>query len=55
MDVGIGLPNTVPGTTRDDLLRWAQSAEEAGFGMIAGSAAATSWSSSRLLAEAAGL
>jgi alkanesulfonate monooxygenase SsuD/methylene tetrahydromethanopterin reductase-like flavin-dependent oxidoreductase (luciferase family) len=34
MDVGIGLPNTVPGTTRDDLLRWARSAEEAGFATL---------------------
>jgi alkanesulfonate monooxygenase SsuD/methylene tetrahydromethanopterin reductase-like flavin-dependent oxidoreductase (luciferase family) len=35
MDIGIGLPNTVPGCTRDDLLDWAPAAEDAGFSSLA--------------------
>ncbi|WP_225849123.1 LLM class flavin-dependent oxidoreductase [Streptomyces sp. HPF1205] len=31
MDIGIGLPNTVPGTEGPDLLAWARKAEAAGF------------------------
>ena len=31
MDIGIGLPNAVPGTSGQDLLNWARAAEEAGF------------------------
>ncbi len=34
MDTGIGLPNTVPGTTRQQLLEWARAAEEAGFSSL---------------------
>lgn len=31
MDIGIGLPATIPGTTREQLLDWARAAEERGF------------------------
>jgi hypothetical protein len=34
MDVGIGLPNAVPDTTRPRLLEWARAAEEAGFSSL---------------------
>lgn len=35
MDVGIGLPNSVPGTTGAQLLEWARRAETAGFSSLA--------------------
>ncbi|HLV57959.1 MAG TPA: LLM class flavin-dependent oxidoreductase [Natronosporangium sp.] len=35
MKIGIGLPNTVPGTPGDRLLEWARRAEEAGFAGLA--------------------
>lgn len=35
MDIGIGLPNTVPGTTGAQLLDWASRAEDAGFSSLA--------------------
>jgi alkanesulfonate monooxygenase SsuD/methylene tetrahydromethanopterin reductase-like flavin-dependent oxidoreductase (luciferase family) len=34
MELGIGLPNTVPGTTREELLGFARAAEEAGFSSL---------------------
>jgi alkanesulfonate monooxygenase SsuD/methylene tetrahydromethanopterin reductase-like flavin-dependent oxidoreductase (luciferase family) len=34
MDVGIGLPSTVPGTTRPQLIDWAREAEDAGFSTL---------------------
>src|SRR3954470_16275928 len=34
MDLGIGLPNTVPGTTGNQLTDWARAAEEAGFSSL---------------------
>ncbi|HEY1592803.1 MAG TPA: LLM class flavin-dependent oxidoreductase [Solirubrobacteraceae bacterium] len=34
MDIGIGLPNAVPGTRGQDLLNWARAAEEAGFSTL---------------------
>ena len=34
MDVAIGLPNTVPGTTGDQLVEWAQRAEAVGFSAL---------------------
>src|SRR4051812_15904575 len=34
MDIGIGLPNTVPGTEPPRLLDWARRAEEAGFSTL---------------------
>lgn len=34
MDIGIGLPNTVPGTEGPALLDWARRAEEAGFSTL---------------------
>lgn len=34
MEIGIGLPNAVPGTTGQDLLNWARAAEEAGFSTL---------------------
>jgi alkanesulfonate monooxygenase SsuD/methylene tetrahydromethanopterin reductase-like flavin-dependent oxidoreductase (luciferase family) len=34
MDVGIGLPNAVPGTTGKQLTDWARAAEEAGFSTL---------------------
>lgn len=35
MDITIGLPNTVPGVTRDSLLEWARRAEARGFPAVA--------------------
>ncbi len=35
MDIGIGLPNTVPGTTGAQMLDWARRAESAGFSSLA--------------------
>lgn len=35
MDIGIGLPNTIPGTEGRVLVDWARSAEEAGFSSLA--------------------
>jgi hypothetical protein len=35
MEVGIGLPATVPGVERDDLLEWSRRAESAGFSSLA--------------------
>lgn len=34
MDIGIGLPNAVPGTSGQDLVNWARAAEEAGFSTL---------------------
>jgi alkanesulfonate monooxygenase SsuD/methylene tetrahydromethanopterin reductase-like flavin-dependent oxidoreductase (luciferase family) len=34
MDLGIGLPNAVPGTTGKQLVDWARAAEEAGFSTL---------------------
>ena len=34
MEVGIGLPNAVSGTTRKRLLHWARAADEAGFSSL---------------------
>lgn len=34
MDIGIGLPNTVPGTDGGTLIEWARNAEEAGFSTL---------------------
>jgi alkanesulfonate monooxygenase SsuD/methylene tetrahydromethanopterin reductase-like flavin-dependent oxidoreductase (luciferase family) len=34
MDLGIGLPNTVPGTTGDQLTDWARAAEDASFSSL---------------------
>lgn len=34
MDVGVGLPATVPGVTRGDLLEWARRADSAGFSTL---------------------
>ncbi|PWI13960.1 N5,N10-methylene tetrahydromethanopterin reductase [Streptomyces sp. Act143] len=34
MDIGIGLPNTVPGTEAQTLLDWARRAEDAGFSTL---------------------
>jgi alkanesulfonate monooxygenase SsuD/methylene tetrahydromethanopterin reductase-like flavin-dependent oxidoreductase (luciferase family) len=34
VDIGIGLPNTVPGTEGKALIEWARSAEEAGFSTL---------------------
>jgi alkanesulfonate monooxygenase SsuD/methylene tetrahydromethanopterin reductase-like flavin-dependent oxidoreductase (luciferase family) len=34
MDIGIGLPNAVTGTTRTQLLDWARAAEQAGFSSL---------------------
>jgi alkanesulfonate monooxygenase SsuD/methylene tetrahydromethanopterin reductase-like flavin-dependent oxidoreductase (luciferase family) len=34
MDIGIGLPNAVAGTTRNQLIDWARAAEEAGFSTL---------------------
>ena len=34
MELGIGLPNTVPGTTGDQLTDWARVAEDAGFSSL---------------------
>ena len=35
MDIGIGLPNSIPGTTGTQLLDWARKAEAAGFSTLA--------------------
>ena len=35
MDIGIGLPSTIPGTQRDQILAWAPRAEERGFHSLA--------------------
>src|SRR4051794_23483931 len=34
MELGIGLPNTVPGTTGNQLTDWARAAEDAGFSSL---------------------
>jgi alkanesulfonate monooxygenase SsuD/methylene tetrahydromethanopterin reductase-like flavin-dependent oxidoreductase (luciferase family) len=34
MDIGLGLPNTVPGTEGHTLLDWSRRAEEAGFSTL---------------------
>jgi alkanesulfonate monooxygenase SsuD/methylene tetrahydromethanopterin reductase-like flavin-dependent oxidoreductase (luciferase family) len=34
MDIGIGLPNAVPGTSGETLLNWARAAEESGFSTL---------------------
>jgi alkanesulfonate monooxygenase SsuD/methylene tetrahydromethanopterin reductase-like flavin-dependent oxidoreductase (luciferase family) len=34
MQIGIGLPNSVPGTTGEQLAEWARAAEEAGFSTL---------------------
>jgi len=34
MEIGIGLPNAVAGTSREDLLDWARAADEAGFSTL---------------------
>jgi alkanesulfonate monooxygenase SsuD/methylene tetrahydromethanopterin reductase-like flavin-dependent oxidoreductase (luciferase family) len=34
LDLGIGLPNAVPGTTGEQLVEWARTAEEAGFSSL---------------------
>src|SRR5213078_4285803 len=34
MDIGIGLPATIPGVTREELLSWAPRAEERGFSSL---------------------
>src|ERR671910_2095554 len=34
MDVGIGLPTTIPGVGRDQLLEWARRAEARGFSSL---------------------
>ncbi len=35
MDIGIGIPNTVPGATGSQLLEWARRADKAGFSSLA--------------------
>lgn len=35
MDIGIGIPNTVPGTSGAQMLDWARRAEAAGFSSLA--------------------
>jgi alkanesulfonate monooxygenase SsuD/methylene tetrahydromethanopterin reductase-like flavin-dependent oxidoreductase (luciferase family) len=35
MDIGIGLPNTIPGATGAELLDWARRADDAGFSTLA--------------------
>jgi alkanesulfonate monooxygenase SsuD/methylene tetrahydromethanopterin reductase-like flavin-dependent oxidoreductase (luciferase family) len=35
MQIGIGLPNTIPGTPGETLIRWARQGEEAGFSSLA--------------------
>lgn len=35
MDIGIGIPNSIPGTTGAQLLEWARRAEDAGFSSLA--------------------
>lgn len=34
MEIGIGLPNAVPGTTGDELTEWARRSESAGFSTL---------------------
>ena len=34
MEIGIGLPSVVPGTTRPQLIDWARVAEDAGFSTL---------------------
>ena len=34
MQLGIGLPNAIAGTTREEIVDWARAAEEAGFGSL---------------------
>ncbi len=34
MEIGIGLPNAVPGTTGEQLTEWARRADEAGFSIL---------------------
>ena len=34
MELGIGLPNAVPGTTGEQLTDWARAAEDAGFSTL---------------------
>jgi alkanesulfonate monooxygenase SsuD/methylene tetrahydromethanopterin reductase-like flavin-dependent oxidoreductase (luciferase family) len=34
MDVGIGLPNAVPGTSREQLIEWARRADGRGFSSL---------------------
>jgi alkanesulfonate monooxygenase SsuD/methylene tetrahydromethanopterin reductase-like flavin-dependent oxidoreductase (luciferase family) len=34
VEIGIGLPNAVPGTTRQQLLEWARAADDAGFSSL---------------------
>jgi alkanesulfonate monooxygenase SsuD/methylene tetrahydromethanopterin reductase-like flavin-dependent oxidoreductase (luciferase family) len=34
MEIGIGLPSVVPGTTREQLIDWARDAEDAGFSTL---------------------
>ena len=34
MEIGIGLPNTVPGTTGEQLTEWARRADDAGFSTL---------------------
>jgi alkanesulfonate monooxygenase SsuD/methylene tetrahydromethanopterin reductase-like flavin-dependent oxidoreductase (luciferase family) len=35
VDLGVALPNNIPGVRRDDILGWARGAEEAGFSFVA--------------------
>ena len=35
MDVGIGIPNSIPGTSGPSMLEWARRAESAGFSTLA--------------------
>jgi alkanesulfonate monooxygenase SsuD/methylene tetrahydromethanopterin reductase-like flavin-dependent oxidoreductase (luciferase family) len=35
MDIGIGLPSTIPGARREQILEWARAAEELGFSSLA--------------------
>ncbi len=34
MDIGVGLPTTIPGTDGRTLVEWARNAEEAGFSTL---------------------
>jgi len=34
MKIGIGLPTTIPGARRDEILEWARRAEGAGFSSL---------------------
>src|SRR5207253_7871718 len=34
MEIGIGLPSTIPGVDRDSLLDWARRSDEAGFSLL---------------------